>query len=223
MSSIRVDNLSFFYQDGENKRYILDDISCEFNKGCFYTIVGHSGSGKTTFLSLLAGLDTIQQGDIFIDNVNYKLISDEYYRSSKVGIVFQSYNLIKYLSAIENVLVAMEISQNKIPKNKERVAYNLLSYLGLNKNKSDRIVSQLSGGEQQRVAIARALSMDVDYILADEPTGNLDENAEIELVKVFQKLAHEHNKCVIVVTHSLEVAKMSDVCLRLKKGRLSYE
>ncbi|MDL2211752.1 ABC transporter ATP-binding protein [Erysipelotrichaceae bacterium OttesenSCG-928-M19] len=223
MSSIKVENLSFYYQDGENKRYILDDISCEFNKGFFYTIVGHSGSGKTTFLSLLAGLDNIQQGNIYLDNINMQDINDEYYRSSKVGIVFQSYNLIRYLSAYENVLVAMDISQNELPEQKEAVAYNLLAYLGLNKDKANRLVTSLSGGEQQRVAIARLLAMDVDYILADEPTGNLDECAEQELVKIFQKLAHDHNKCVIVVTHSMDVARMSDVCLKLKRGRLSYE
>ena len=223
MNAIAIKNLSFFYQDGENKRYILDNISCEFEKGTFYTIVGHSGSGKTTLLSLLAGLDNIQQGSIYIDGVNCQELAEEYYRSSKVGIVFQSYNLIKYLSGIENVLVAMEISQNRIPKDKKQVAYNLLSFLGLNKDKANRLVNQLSGGEQQRIAIARALAMNVDYILADEPTGNLDETAEQELVKIFQKLAHEHNKCVIVVTHSPEVAKTSDVCLKLKRGRLSYE
>ena len=223
MNSIKVENLSFFYQDGANKRYILADVSCEFKKGHFYTIVGHSGSGKTTFLSLLAGLDELQQGRITIDEFNIQELNDEFYRSSKVGIVFQSYNLIKYLNAVENVLVAMEISKNELPKNKKQVAYNLLAYLGLNATKANRLVSKLSGGEQQRVALARLLAMDVDYILADEPTGNLDENAEQELVKIFQKLAHDHNKCVVVVTHSLEVAKMSDVCLRLKRGRLSYE
>lgn len=223
MKSLIAKNISFFYQDGDKRRYILDNVSAEFKRGVFHSIVGHSGSGKTTFLSLLAGLDKIQDGEILVDGESIEELGSEQYRSKKVGIVFQSYNLVKYLTAVENVLVAMEIAEQKHDEDREQIAYNLLNYLGLDKTKADRLVSQLSGGEQQRVAIARVLSSDVDYILADEPTGNLDEQAEIELIKIFQKLAHEHNKCVVVVTHASEVAKMSDITLRLKRGRLSDE
>lgn len=221
--SLTIENISFYYQDGERKRYILDDVSYQFERGHFYTIVGHSGSGKTTLLSLIAGLDNIQEGNIYLDGMAIDEIGYDIYRSSKVGIVFQSYNLVKYLTGVENVLAVMEITQNKLPNDRESVAYNLLDYLGLNADKANRLVNQLSGGEQQRVAIARALASDVDYILADEPTGNLDEQAEKESIKIFQKLAHEHNKCVIVVTHAPEVAKMSDTILRLRKGRLNDE
>lgn len=223
MKNLTAQNISFYYPDGDKRRYILDDVSIRFERGVFYSIVGHSGSGKTTLLSLLAGLDRLQEGRIFIDDEDIQHLSCEEYRSDKVGIVFQSYNLVTYLTAKENVMVAMEIGSKVEKRNKEQIAYNILNYLGLDKTKSDRLITQLSGGEQQRVAIARVLASDVDYILADEPTGNLDEAAEMELIKIFQKLAHDHNKCVIVVTHAGEVAKMSDVIFRLKRGRLSYE
>lgn len=223
MNGLIVKDLSHFYQDGHNKRFVLDNINYHFKPGYFYSIIGQSGSGKTTLLSLLAGLDRIQSGGIYLEGQNISRIDPQFYRSSKVGIVFQSYNLINYLSAVENVLLAMEISQNKLPLDHEKVAYSLLNYLGLDKNKADRIVNKLSGGEQQRVALARVLSMDANYILADEPTGNLDETSEKELIKMFQILAHKHKKCVIVVTHSSEVAKMADKVITLKKGGLFYE
>ncbi len=223
MSDLIVKNLSHYYPDGLNKRYVLNKISYQFKRGVFYAIIGQSGSGKTTLLSLLAGLDRIQSGMIYLDGKRIDCIDLQFYRSSKVGIVFQSYNLVDYLSAKENVLVAMEISQNKLPLDQEKIAYNLLNYLGLNKTKADRLVTRLSGGEQQRVALARVLAMDSNYILADEPTGNLDENSEKELIKMFQILAHQHNKCVIVVTHSSEVAKMADKIIGLKKGGLLSE
>lgn len=146
------------------------------------------------------------------------------YRRDAISIIFQSYNLVPYLTAVENVLVAMSITDNKLPENEKEVAYNLLDYIGITKAKADRLVNQLSGGEQQRVAIARALSTNVDIILADEPTGNLDEEMEREIVAIFKKLAREHNKCVIVVTHSNDIAKESDETYYLKKGVLKrYE
>lgn len=222
MAFLQTEQLSYYYQDGDSRRYILKDVDVSFEKGKFYTILGQSGSGKTTFLSLISALDAAQGGTITLDGVDIKTMGYEKYRRNQVGIIFQSYNLIPYLTAVENVEVAMEITENELPKDKKDVAYNLLDYIGITKQKAERIVTRLSGGEQQRVAIARALATNVDLILADEPTGNLDEEMEKEIVTIFKKLAHEHNKCVIVVTHSKDIADQSDETLVLKKGQLSY-
>jgi len=220
MAILETKNVTYYYQDGDSRRYILEDTSVEFEKGIFYSILGQSGSGKTTFLSLISALDSPAEGEILYEGRNIKDIGYENFRRNKVGIIFQSYNLIPYLTALENVLVAMSVTENELPENKEEVAYNLLDYIGLAKTKADRPVTKLSGGEQQRVAIARALATNVDIILADEPTGNVDEAMEQEIVNIFKKLAHEHDKCVIVVTHSKEVSDQSDETLYLYKGNL---
>lgn len=217
-------DLNYYYQDGEKRRYILRDTSISFEKGKFYTILGQSGSGKTTFLSLLSALDSPQSGTVLFNGKDIKTIGYESYRRNNIGIVFQSYNLIPTFTAVENVLVSMSITENKLPEDAQAVAYNLLDYIGIVKSKADRYVNKLSGGEQQRVAIARALATNVDVILADEPTGNLDEEIEQEIIDIFKNLAHEHGKCVVVVTHSNEIAVQSDQAYHLKKGGLSpYE
>lgn len=220
MIILQTTNVNYFYQDGDKRRMILQDTSIKFKQGQFYTILGQSGSGKTTFLSLIGALDEPKTGEILYRGQNIKTIGLEKYRRDDISIIFQSYNLVPYLTALENVLVAMSITDNNIPKDNREVAYNLLDYIGINKAKADRLVGQLSGGEQQRVAIARALSTNVDIILADEPTGNLDEGMEQEIVDIFKDLAKTHNKCVIVVTHSNEIAKQSDKTYFLKQGEL---
>lgn len=216
-------DLNYFYQDGDTRRFVLRDVNCEFEKGTFYTILGHSGSGKTTFLSLLSGLDTPKSGEVLFQGEDISAIGYEKYRRNDVGIIFQSYNLIPYLTGVENIMVAMNVTENKIPDDVKEVAYNLLDYIGINKTKADRLVNKLSGGEQQRIAIARALATNVDLILADEPTGNLDEEMENEIITIFKTLAHEHGKCVIMVTHSSEIAEQSDVTLRLRKGAMTID
>ncbi|MBR3117834.1 ABC transporter ATP-binding protein [Oceanobacillus profundus] len=217
-------DLNYYYQDGEQRRYILKDTSVSFEKGKFYTILGQSGSGKTTLLSLLSALDSPHSGEVLFNEEDIKKIGYEKYRRNNVGIIFQSYNLIPTFTAVENVLVPMTITENEIPEDAKTVAYNLLDYIGIVKSKADRFVNKLSGGEQQRVAIARALATNVELILADEPTGNLDEEMEQEIIDIFKKLAHEHGKCVIVVTHSNEIALQSDQAFHLRKGALSsYE
>lgn len=217
-------NVDYYYQDGESRRYILKNTNVAFEKGKFYTILGQSGSGKTSFLALLSALDSPHSGSVLFNDQDIKKIGHEKYRRNNVGIIFQSYNLIPTLTAVENVLVPMSITENELPEDKQTVAYNLLDYIGIVKSKADRYVNRLSGGEQQRVAIARALATNVELILADEPTGNLDEEMELEIVEIFKKLAHEHDKCVIVVTHSNEIAQQSDKIFTLKKGILSsYE
>lgn len=224
MKSITLNELNHFYQDGNKKRYILENISATFETGKIYAIIGQSGSGKTTLLSLMSGLDEVQAGEIRIENKRIDQIGYEKYRSENVGIVFQAYHLIKYMTAIENILVAMGINTRGKSKVKDQeVAANLLDFLGITESKSKRPVSELSGGEQQRVAIARALSTNADFIFADEPTGNLDEETQTEIITILKSLAHEHNKCVIVVTHAREVAEEADVILKLQKGKLSRE
>jgi len=220
---LTVEGVNYFFQDGDEQRYILKDVNCTFERGVFYTILGASGSGKTTFLSLLAALDQPKAGKIYYEDKTLNEMGLEYFRRNHLGIVFQQYNLIPYMTAVENVLVAMSITDNKLPANHKEVAYNLLDYIGIGRDKANRTVNKLSGGEQQRVAIARALSTNVDLILADEPTGNVNEEMTEELVQIFKKLAHEHNKCVIVVTHSSQIAEVSDVTFHLRKGVLSRD
>jgi len=223
MSFLTVENVNYFYQDGDSKRYILKDISCNFERGTFYTILGASGSGKTTFLSLLSALDQPKTGAVLYEGQNLNELGLESYRRNKIGIIFQAYNLIPFMTAVENVRVAMSITENDLPEDQQLVAYNLLDYIGISKEKANRTVNQLSGGEQQRVAIARALATNVDLILADEPTGNLNEEMEEEIVDILKKLAHDHNKCVIVVTHSSQIAQQSDVTFKLQKGKFEGE
>lgn len=224
MAILETKDMTYYYQDGENRRKILDKTNISFEKGKFYTILGKSGSGKTTFLSLISALDQPTDGEVFFEEKNIKTIGYEEYRRNKISLIFQSYNLIPYLTALENVLVSMAISDNKLPDQHDQIAYRLLDYIGINSTKADRFVNQLSGGEQQRVAIARALATNVDIILADEPTGNLDEGMEQEIVDIFKELAAIHNKCIIVVTQSTEIAKQSDQTFYLKKGALTaYE
>lgn len=223
MSIIETKKLNYYYQDGDMQRYILRDVSISFEKGQFYTIVGESGSGKTTFLAMVAGLDMPKEGQVLFEETDIQTIGLENYRRNKISIVFQNNNLVPYLTAIENVLVAMAITDNTLPDDQKTVAYNLLDYIGITREKADRLVSELSGGEQQRITIARALATNSDVILADEPTGNLDEEREGEIVEIFKRLAHDNQKAVIVVTHSQEVAEKSDVTYRLKKGNLINE
>ncbi|SJZ61469.1 putative ABC transport system ATP-binding protein [Pilibacter termitis] len=218
--SLQTKDLSYYYQDGDSRRYILKDVNVSFEKGKFYTILGQSGSGKTTLLSILGALDKAKEGQVLLDEQDIQAIGFENYRRNNIGMIFQSYNLVPYLTAVENVLVAMNVTDNEIPSDHEKVAYNLLDFIGITQEKANRLVNQLSGGEQQRVAIARALATNVDIILADEPTGNLDEEREQEIVDIFKRLADEYNKCVIVVTHSQEIASQSEEVYLLKKGAL---
>ena len=220
MEILSVKNINYFYQDGEDIRTILKDLSVDFEKGKFYTILGPSGSGKTTFLSLISALDVPKSGQILFKGQDIKEIGYEKYRRNAISIIFQSYNLVPYLTAVENVMIPMAITENAIPKEQKQVAYNLLDYIGITRTKADRLVNKLSGGEQQRVAIARSLASNVDIIFADEPTGNLDESLERDMIEIFADLAHRHDKCVIMVTHTKEIAEQSDIAYHLTKGTL---
>jgi putative ABC transport system ATP-binding protein len=220
MALIELKQLTHAFQDGEHIRTILKDISLTFEAGTFYTILGPSGSGKTTLLSLLAALDEPSSGQIVFKGNDIKKIGLEAYRRNAISIVFQAYNLVPYMTAVENVQIPMAITDNQIPKDSVGVAYNLLDYIGITRSKADRIVNTLSGGEQQRVAIARALASNVDVLLADEPTGNLDERLEDEMIEIFKDLAHHHTKCIIMVTHNPRIAKASDHAYTIKEGVL---
>ena len=218
---LKLENINYSYIDGGYERQILKDLSYEFEAGKFYTILGPSGSGKTTLLSIIAGLDNAKSGKIYFDGKEVSKADLGKYRRNSISIVFQQYNLISYLTAVENVLLAMSETDNDVPKDSRNVAYNLLERFGIVRSKADRLVGQLSGGEQQRVAIARSLASNVNLVFADEPTGNLDTATEKEIISIFKELAHEYGKTIIVVTHSDTVSAMSDQRLLLKDGQLN--
>lgn len=214
MKILETKNLSFAYKDGEGMRTILDNVNICFETGIFYTILGASGSGKTTFLSLISALDVPQQGSIEYMGKDISQIGLDIYRRKDIALIFQNYNLIPYMNALENVLLAMSISMETSKVDKSD-AYAFLKQVGIDEQKSNRLVVKLSGGEQQRVAIARALSTGANIIMADEPTGNVDSRTSQQIVEIFKNLAHNKNKCIIVVTHSKDVSDESDVVLKL--------
>ena len=209
-------NITYSYN---NNTVILDKVNATFEQGKFYTIIGPSGSGKTTFLSLAAGLDKANSGSILFDNKNINSIGFSNYRNKCISIIFQSYNLLTYMSALDNIICAMEIKDTKCPNKKEK-AIEILKQVGLTEEQGKQKVLTLSGGQQQRVAIARALATESNLILADEATGNLDENTSNEIISIFEKLVREHNKTIILVTHNNEIAKKSDVTYLVKNKQL---
>lgn len=209
---LEVKDLSYKYKDGDS--YVLKNLNFAFEEGLVYAIKGKSGCGKTTFLSLISSLEKYEEGSIKFLGEELKTIDLDYYRSRDIGIVFQAFNLLPGLSAIENIILAMNVSGVK-DKDKKALAIELLESVGLNEEKGDRRVLKLSGGEEQRVAIARSIAYDAKVIIADEPTGNLDKETETEIMAIFKDLAKK-GKCVIIVTHSNNVAKMADVVYELK-------
>lgn len=208
MGVLEFRHVSYYYR---KERLILDDLEETFERGKIYVILGPSGYGKTTALSLLGGLDVPKQGAVLFDGEDIQKKGLEYHRRSSVSFVFQNYNLIDYMTPEENV--RLTTAKNAIP---------MLEKVGLTKEESRRNVRMLSGGQQQRVAIARALASDNPVILADEPTGNLDEDTAMEIMALFREAADAYRKCVIIVTHSNEVAKQADAVLVLKQGRLKH-
>ena len=207
MSILALNKVNYSYKNGKS---VLSDVSMEFEKGKFYTILGVSGSGKSTLLSLLAGLDEPKSGAVLFNNEDIKIKGYEKHRKNNISLIFQNYNLIDYMTPLEN----LKIVNPKADK-------SILNDLGLKDDEINRNVLQLSGGQQQRVAIARTLVADSPVILADEPTGNLDSGTEDEIIEILKTSAHKHGKCVIVVTHSKELAKKSDVILVLKNKKLT--
>lgn len=219
---LKVENVNYRYKDAAKDDYVLKDINYSFEKGKVYAIRGKSGSGKTTLLSLISGLEKKYEGSIKYKNKELKKMDLDVYRNTDIGIVFQSYNLLPHLTAIENIILSMDISKVKV-KDKVSKSIELMESVGLSSNLKDRRVLKLSGGEQQRVAIARSLSYNPEIILADEPTGNLDHETENEILKIFSDLAHKQNKCVIIVTHSQNVCDLADEIYELKKQNRKEE
>ncbi len=218
MSILKLDNISYHYD--KSKVEVLENINMDFEEGKIYTIVGKSGAGKTTLLSVLSSLASPTGGRIFLNDKDITKIDRYKFRSKYVGVIFQSFNLLTHLTALENVILSMDISGKKFDRPKKEIALELLKKVGLDEDESRRRVLKLSGGQQQRVAIARALSYDPDIILADEPTGNLDGETQNEIIGIFRMLADE-GKCVIIVTHSPDVAKASDITYTLNKKSAS--
>jgi len=206
MMCLQLENLQYAYQKGTE---ILKGIDASFEKGKLYAITGPSGCGKTTLLSLMGGLDTPTNGQVLVDGENIAAYGYSKYRKHKVAFVFQSFNLIDYLTAEENV---------KLTSNTDAIA--VLEKVGLSTTETQRSTLKLSGGQQQRVAIARALASEANLLLADEPTGNLDEETAVGIVRLLKESAHKMNKCVIVVTHSNELAESADIVYQLKSGLL---
>ena len=206
MSILEVRGLQYSY---ENKKRVLRSINAQMEQGKMYAILGPSGCGKTTLLSLLGGLDSPSSGQILYQGKDIAKTGLANHRRSHVAFIFQSYNLIDYLTPVENV--ALTAKHPPLP---------ILEQLGLTSEEAKRNVLKLSGGQQQRVAIARALASDAQVILADEPTGNLDEDTSAEITAILKDSAHKSGKCVVIVTHSNELAKEADVVFRLRKGDL---
>ena len=209
MSILEFSNLKYSY---DGKQGVLKGISGQMELGKMYAILGPSGCGKTTLLSLLGGLDSPESGQILFAGKDIAQTGLADHRRNHVSFIFQSYNLIDYLTPVENVALT-----SKLPP------LPILERLGLTKEESKRNVMKLSGGQQQRVAIARALASEASVILADEPTGNLDEDTAQDITGILKESARQMGKCVVVVTHSNELAKRADVVFRLKKGELSME
>ncbi len=208
--TLKLSNVSYRYADAKKDDYVLKDINYSFELGKVYAIKGKSGSGKTTLLSLISGLETKYNGNIYYDGKELKKMDLDTYRNSCIGIVFQSYNLLPHLTAVENIILSMDISKLKV-KDKKLQAISLMKSVGLDESFAKRRVLKLSGGEQQRIAIARSLSYNPKVIVADEPTGNLDKETEDEILTIFKDLAHKENKCVIIVTHSKNVCDNADI------------
>lgn len=213
MSILELDQISFSY----GKRKVLDGISYRFEKGKMYAVVGPSGVGKTTLLSILAGLAKPQSGKLLYDGRDINRLDKYVYRSRYVGVIFQNFNLLTRYTALENIVLSMDISGQHMKNKKER-AVELLEKVGLDREEADRRILKLSGGQQQRVAIARALSYDPDNILADEPTGNLDRDTEKAIMDIFRGLA-DAGKCVVIVTHSPTVSRRCDEIYELTKAK----
>ncbi len=216
MGILKLENVGYRYKDAPKDSFVFKNINYDFEQGKTYAIKGKSGSGKTTLLSLITGLEKCTEGKILYDGKTLKKMNLDRYRNTDIGIVFQSYNLLPRLTAIENILVSMEISKVKV-KNKKEKALELMKSVGLKEEHAKRKILKLSGGEQQRIAIARSLSYNPKIIIADEPTGNLDKETEKEILKIFKRLAKDENKCVIIVTHSENVCNEVDEVYELIK------
>ena len=219
MSILTATDVNYEYRNAYQTVRAVNGVSCEFEQGLVYAIVGSSGSGKTTFLSLLAGLDVPTSGTIALDGQSTAELDRDEYRLNHVSVIYQNFNLFQHLTVLENAAYPLYVRKVS-GKEADAVAREKLLQVGLKEDQFKRLPNMLSGGEQQRVAIARALASGSEIILADEPTGNLDSTNSRNIVEILQRLAHENDRCVIIVTHDPAVAEAADVVLNMKDGVL---
>ena len=220
---LELENVSYSYQDGKEKNQILDHASYLFEKGKIYAVVGASGSGKTTTLSLASGLDKPDDGKVLFKGKDIQEIGLNKYRREDISIVFQSYNLIYYMNALENVMSALEIAGIK-RKDKKEYCLSILEQLGLSKDECKRDIRQLSGGQQQRVWIALALAQKTPILLLDEPTTYLDIKAQIETLNLLRKINKEYQITIIMVHHDINQAiNYSDEIIAMKDGKILFQ
>lgn len=219
MEILVAQNASFTYQNKSQSVKAVRDVSCGFEQGKCYAIVGKSGSGKTTFLSLLAGLELPTEGKILYDGKATAEMDCDDYRKDHAAVIYQHYNLFPLLTAEENVRYPLRLKKLNKAQATE-IARKQLFAVGIQESQFRRFPSQLSGGEQQRVAIARALAAGNQIILADEPTGNLDVTTGEQVVEILLRLAHEEGRCVIIITHDLEIATKMDEVYTMRDGVL---
>ncbi|MCI5739111.1 MAG: ABC transporter ATP-binding protein [Ruminococcus sp.] len=216
MSFIEVKNVTKTYKMGEVEIKALDEVGFGIEKGEFVVVVGPSGAGKTTILNILGGMDTASSGEIFVDNEDITKFDEKAltgYRRDDVGFVFQFYNLVGNLTALENVELALQICKNPLD------ADEVLQEVGLS-NRMDNFPAQLSGGEQQRVSIARALAKNPKLLLCDEPTGALDYITGKSILKLLQDTCREKGVTILVITHNLAIAPMADKVIKVKNGKI---
>ncbi|MFR1317755.1 MAG: ABC transporter ATP-binding protein [Peptostreptococcus anaerobius] len=217
MSYIEIKNLGKVYGTGDNRHMALDGVDLNIDKGEFVAIMGPSGSGKTTFLNMVGGLDKPTSGRIFINGIDICSKSKSSlarYRRRDVGIVFQNYNLVRILSARENIKFPIRLDHKKPDLD---YIDSIINKLGIG-DKGNKFPDQLSGGEQQRVAIARAMVTKPMLLLADEPTGNLDSDTGMEILRLIRKIVDEEGQTVIMITHDEEVAKIADRVVYIRDG-----
>lgn len=213
-------NVSYIYQTKYQKTKALSEVSCSFERGKVYAITGKSGSGKSTFLSLLAGLNVPTEGTLSVEGEDMRKMNRDAYRLNRASVIYQAFHLFPLLTVMENVMFPMELQH--VPKKEAKArAQEYLAKVGLPETLYKKMPSMISGGEQQRVAIARAIAAGGEILLADEPTGNLDSQNERVIVELLCKLAHEDNYAVIVVTHNEAVAAAADVVYGMTDGVLS--
>jgi putative ABC transport system ATP-binding protein len=223
--SLLVSHLSKIFTSSHGQVAALDDVSFSVKTGEFASIIGKSGSGKSTLLSLLGALDSPSQGKIIVDDVDIALLSAKKqttYRATQIGFVFQHYNLIPNLSAIENIMLALEFGGVPSNQRKDRAAF-LLNSVGISESEQLRKPPKLSGGQQQRVSIARALANRPAIILADEPTGNLDSETGEKIFNLLHELSRTENTTILAVTHDLDIAGRTDRTFLLKDGKITTQ
>ena len=219
MERIKAESVSYSYQNKYQTVEAVKDVTCTFETGKMYVITGESGSGKSTFLSLLAGLDIPKNGTITVDGEDLSRIDRDAYRREKVAVIYQAFHLFPLLTALENVMYPLEIQGVARKEARER-AKEYLREVGIDEKKFGKYPRMMSGGEQQRTAVARAMASGGRIILADEPTGNLDTENEEKIVELLISLAHDRDFTVIMVTHNRQIAERADVRLVMKDGRM---